>query len=431
MEFAIKSVFKVGGFLMKAEIISIGTELLMGYIVNTNAQDISQELLDIGIGTYYQSVVGDNEVRMIDAFNIASKRADIIIITGGIGPTEDDITKTALAHFLGEQVIVDPDHLQRIQSYFEDSGRQMTENNARQAQTIQGAKVLRNDVGLASGLIYKRKEKDQFYIVLPGPPHEMNHMLIHYVKDFLLDNIYDRQVIDSLYLNFFGIGESAVSDKVKDLVLNQTNPTIAIYAQPKRVSIRLTATAYTLEEAKVSLMNLSNKILDRLSKYFIGYGSDLNYEQYTIDLLKKAQLTLSVAESLTGGLVLEELTNIPGASEVIVGGVVTYQTDSKMNILGVPKDIINEFSVVSKEVASQMAERTLDLTQSDLAIALTGVAGPDKLDNHPVGEVFIALAAKNAETQTIHLNIKNKPRSIVRDIAKHEALRSVTKFIKK
>ena len=429
MDFVIKSVFKIGGFLMKAEIISIGTELLMGYIVNTNAQDIAQELLDIGIGTYYQSVVGDNESRMVDAFRIAANRADIIIITGGLGPTEDDITKAALANFLGEKIVVDQDDLQRIQSYFEDSGRKMTENNARQAQTIHGAKVLPNDVGLASGLIYKKKE--QYFIVLPGPPHEMNHMLNYYVKSFLLDNIYERQFIESSYLNFFGIGESAISDKVKDLILEQTNPTIAIYAQPKKVTVRLTSMANTSDEAIALLTNLSNKLLDRLSEYFIGYGPDLTYEQYTIDLLKKSQLTLSVAESLTAGLVLKELTNIPGASEVIVGGVVTYQTDSKANILGVSKDVINEYSVVSQEVASQMAEKTLELTRSDIAVALTGVAGPDKLDNHPVGEVYISLAAKDMNTKTIHLNIKNKPREIVRDIAKHEALKCVTDFINK
>ncbi|XJS11560.1 competence/damage-inducible protein A [Aerococcaceae bacterium WGS1372] len=416
---------------MKAEIISIGTELLMGYILNTNAQDIAKELLDIGIGTYYQSVVGDNELRIKEALNNASNRSDIIIITGGLGPTEDDITKQILAEFLGEEVVLDDNHLQRIQSYFQDSGRQMTSINKKQAYTIQGAKVLPNDVGLASGLIYTVKNKDQYYIVLPGPPHEMNHMLKNYAKNFLLDKIFKRELINSVYLNFFDIGESAVADRINDLIVEQTNPTIAIYAQPKRVTVRLTASDSTEIEVDSSLKKLSNKILDRLSEYFIGYGSDQTYEKFTIDQLKKANLTLSVAESLTGGLVLEKLTNTPGASEVIKGGVVTYQTESKEKILNIPKEIIERYSVVSKEVAIQMAERTLDLTQSDIAISLTGVAGPEKLDNHPVGEVFISLAATNSKTETIQLNITNKPREIVRDIAKHEALKCVNKYLNK
>lgn len=416
---------------MKAEIISIGTELLMGYIINTNARDIAQELLDIGIGTYYQAVVGDNELRIKEALEIASKRSDIIIITGGLGPTEDDVTKFVLADFLSEDIAIDEDQLVKIQAYFAEGNRVMTSNNTRQAFTINGSKVLPNDVGLATGLIYSRENPKQYYIVLPGPPHEMNHMLINYVKPFLLDEVFQRDVINSVYLNFFGIGEAAVADKLSDLIIEQTNPTIAIYAQPKRVTIRLTASTDSVEETERSLNGLSDEILNRLSEYFIGFGSDQNYEKYIIDQLREVQLTLSVAESLTGGLVLEKLTNTPGSSEVIKGGVVTYQTESKTNILGIPKEIIETYSVVSQEVASEMAERTLKLTQSDIAIALTGVAGPDELENHPVGEVFISIAAVGYQTETIHLNINNRPRDIVRDIAKHEALKCVANFIKK
>lgn len=418
---------------MKTEIIAVGTEILMGYIVNTNASDIAQELLDIGIGTYYQSVVGDNSDRINEALEIASSRSELIILSGGLGPTEDDITKHVLAEFLGEELYHDKKQLERVETYFKDQNREMTKNNYRQALTIKGGETILNDVGLAAGLIYT-KEKDNktiYYVVLPGPPFEMKHMLNEHVKPFIRSVMAKQGVISSKYINLYGVGESFVADKLSDLIETQTNPTIAIYAKPKRVTVRLTYNSETYEESEDVLDELAEQIRQRFTKHFIGYGSEQTFEKFIVDELRKHNKTLSAAESLTGGLVLEKLTNTPGAGDVIVGGFVTYQTEQKVKMLGIPESIIKEHTVVSAEVAKEMAERTLSLTGSDLAISLTGVAGPKSLDGHPLGKVFVALAAKNHPVQVAELNISNKPRNVVREVAEFEVLNLVKEFLNK
>lgn len=418
---------------MKAEIIAVGTELLMGYIINTNASDIAQGLLDIGIGTYYQSVVGDNKERIKESLEIASSRSDLIVLSGGLGPTDDDITKFVLADYLGEELFHDSNQLEMIESYFKNQNREITENNYRQALTISGGKTLNNNVGLSAGVIYTKKvdNKDKYYIVLPGPPFEMQHMLDEQVKPFIKNAVSDQGVITSKYINLYGVGESFVADTLDDLVKTQTNPTIAIYAKPKRVTVRLTSNSKTYEQSLESLDSLSEAIRKRFSNNFIGFGSNQTLEKYIIDELTKQKKTLSAAESLTGGLVLEKLTNTPGAGEVIKGGFVTYQTYQKEKILGISKELIEKYSVVSAEVAISMAEKTLTLTESDIAISLTGVAGPSSLEGHPPGEVFIALAANNHPTKVTQLNISNKPRHIVREVAEFEVLNLVKEFLNK
>lgn len=418
---------------MKAEIIAVGTELLMGYIINTNASDIAQGLLDIGIGTYYQSVVGDNKERIKESLEIASSRSDLIVLSGGLGPTDDDITKFVLADYLGEELFHDSNQLEMIESYFKNQNREITENNYRQALTISGGKTLNNNVGLSAGVIYTKKvdNKDKYYIVLPGPPFEMQHMLDEQVKPFIKNAVSDQGVITSKYINLYGVGESFVADTLDDLVKTQTNPTIAIYAKPKRVTVRLTSNSKNYEQSLESLDSLSEVIRKRFSNNFIGFGSNQTLEKYIIDELTKQKKTLSAAESLTGGLVLEKLTNTPGAGEVIKGGFVTYQTNQKEKILGISKELIEKYSVVSAEVAISMAEKTLTLTESDIAISLTGVAGPSSLEGHPPGEVFIALATNNHPTKVTQLNISNKPRHIVREVAEFEVLNLVREFLNK
>lgn len=416
---------------MKAEIIAIGTEILMGYIVNTNASEIAQGLLDIGIGTFYQSVVGDNKERILEALEIASKRSDVIILSGGLGPTEDDITKFVVAEFLGEELYYDDQQLEFIESYFKNQNRVMTKNNYRQALTIKGSQTLLNEVGLSSGLVYPKKTETstKYYIILPGPPFEMRHMFQEYVKPYFNKELVDRGVILSKYINLYGIGESTVADTLSDLIDKQTNPTIAIYAQPKRVTIRLTASSSTKESSENALDVLAEEIQAYFPENFIGYGVDQTFEKYIVELLLSKDKTLSVAESLTGGLVLEKLTNVPGASEAVVGGFITYQTKQKEILLGIPSKLIETHTVVSKEVAQAMAERTLELTGSDIAISLTGVAGPASLEGHQPGDVYVALAARGNETIIKHLSIRNKPRNIVRDIAENEALNMVKEFL--
>lgn len=414
---------------MKTEIIAVGTEILMGYITDTNSRDISQSLLDIGIGTFYQSVVGDNKERIIETLERASTRADIIFLVGGLGPTEDDITKLALAEFLEEDLVIDQEQARRIEAYFARSNRSVTENNYRQAHSVTNSLTLLNEVGLATGLIYEKEVElsKQYYIVLPGPPFEMRHMLEKYVKGFLISKFEDRGVIESKYININGLGEAKVANDLDDLISNQSNPTIAVYAQPKKVTVRLTANAKSSQEAKALNDQLAEEIVGRLGNKFIGFGSERTLEAYIVDLLKAHKMKLSIAESLTGGLVAESLTNVAGASAVLKGGLVAYQNDIKINILKVKADTISRHTVVSPEVAAEMAENIRALFATDFGIGLTGVAGPDSLEGHKPGSVYIALASKDGII-TKSLSITNRPRQVVKDIAKNEALNLLKEY---
>lgn len=418
---------------MKTEIIVVGTEILMGYITDTNSGDISQSLLDIGIGTFYQSVVGDNEERIQESLERASSRSDIIFLVGGLGPTEDDITKLALAKFLGEDLIQDMEQARRIEEYFARSNRTVTENNYRQAHSITNGQVILNEVGLATGLIYERnleQNKIQYYIVLPGPPFEMRHMVENYVKPYLLSKFRDLGAIESKYININGLGEAQVANDLDDLINNQDNPTIAVYAQPKKVTVRLTANAPTLEEARNLNDQLAKKIVKRLGNHFIGYGADRNLEDYIVDLLRKDGKNLSVAESLTGGLVLESVTNVPGASKILKGGLVAYQNDIKVNILKIKQETLDRETVVSKQVAIEMAENIRQLMNTDFGLGLTGVAGPGALEGHKAGTVFIALSdGKESFIKELHIN--HRPREVVKDISKNEALNLLKEYYEK
>lgn len=417
---------------MKAEIIAVGTELLMGYVVNTNTSYIAQQLLDIGIGTYYQQIVGDNEERLNEALEIASHRSDIIILSGGIGPTRDDVTKFVLADFLGQTLIHDAVQLKKIEDYFSKDGRQMTPSDDRQALTFEDGMSFFNEVGLANGVGFVKTKEDstkQYYIVLPGPPFEMEYMMMHSVKPYLDQVVRDETVIESMYLNFYGLGEARLAQVIDDLVMNQVNPTVAIYARPRIATVRLTANALTTQAAQGKNLMLSQTILKRLEDYFIGYGAEHSFDAYMIELIHQAGKTLSVAESLTGGLVMEHLTRVPGSSAVIKGGVVTYQTQMKTDLLGVDSDIIAKYSVISSECAEAMAEKCLEISDSDFALSLTGIAGPDSTKNHPVGEVYIGLAVKGQPTQTKALRLGFRPRQVIREIAKNEALNLLRKYL--
>lgn len=419
---------------MKAEIIAVGTELLMGYVVNTNTSDIAQRLLSIGIGTYYQQVVGDNSERLKEALTLASERSDLIILSGGIGPTRDDMTKIILAEFLNEPLVYDPRQMEKVEDNYRRNNRKITEGDFRQALTIESGETFYNEVGLACGLGYEKTSLliangHQHYIVLPGPPYEMNHMMENYVKPYLKNHREETVQIESMYLNFYGLGEARVAQAIDDLVVSQTNPTIAIYARPRLTTIRVTSSASNKETAIQMNHKLAEELKNRMSDYYIGTGEHLSFEAYVLNLLEEHQKTLSVAESLTGGLVMSSLTAIPGASTVIKGGFVTYQTQQKEKLLGIKPEIIEEYTVVSAEVAQEMAEKCLAHCKSDFALSLTGVAGPGPLEEHPAGLVFIALAIKDEPTQIIKLMIDGKPREVVREIAKHEALNLLRKYL--
>lgn len=447
----------IGGKSLKAEIIAIGTELLMGDTVNTNTAFIAKELLSIGIGVYYQQVIGDNPQRMKEAFNLAASRSDIIITSGGLGPTPDDITKEVLADFLSQELTLDEDQWQQIVHYFQKEDRPISEGDYRQAITFKKGSTFINEVGLAAGLAYTQKRKDQLdqtFIAVPGPPFEMEHMMRENVIDYLIQQYSDLPVIDSLYLNFTGIGESQLTAQISDYLNQQDNPSIAVYAQPMKIGIRLTASGEN--QAEVDQLNLAvaKEIVEKLSNYFIGYGQAASIEKYVVELLTQQNKKVTTAESITGGLVINSLTTIPGASEVVYGGFVTYQLNAKINLLGIEPSILERFTQYSSECALAMAKGAIVKADTDYALALTGVAGPGPDQDHPAGEVFIALAkrldkrqvkASGVKEQQIEkisdefyleyevkkYNFENKPRHIVTQLAKNHALNMLKNKLQK
>lgn len=419
---------------MKVELITIGTEILMGDILNTNAQFLSRQCLQLGLGVFYQTTIGDNYERIYNAFQLASQRSDLIIITGGLGPTEDDLTKEVFADFLGETLeVCDIQHEKNIQ-YFENKGREMAPNNIRQAYTISNGTTLINQVGLACGLIYtsERTQGRTDYVVLPGPPAELEAMFLNQVVPFIKNEILksESMVIQSRYYHLYDIGESTIAKQIETLITAQTNPTIALYAKNNMVTIRVTANACNDKECDIILSRMEQRLQETLYSPWIGEGEDFTIEQYIIHRCQSLGYTLSAAESLTGGLVQAKLTSIPGASQVVRGGYVTYQTPMKTQLLGVPEQTIQQYSVVSHEVARSMAERLRERTHSTIAISLTGVAGPDGLADQLPGTVYIGIAFKDQPviSEVYHFPAPN--RNAVRNRSVNEVMRLLYHLIK-
>lgn len=303
---------------MKAEIIAVGTELLLGQIVNSNAQFLSVELAALGIDVYFQTVVGDNKSRLLEAIRIAQSRADVILFTGGIGPTEDDLTKDALAAALGRTLHIDQLAMDHVQRFFDDRKIVMTENNRKQALVIEGTTPLSNDAGLAVGIAFA--EEDKYYIVLPGPPREMKPMFTDKAKPWLQQHALTGEMpLYSKMLKFAGIGESLLEDKLIELIRSQSDPTIAPYAKEGEVTVRISTKAPSEREAMVKLDALEKTIADILPEHLYA-NIDVPLEQLIVDWMADAGLTLSAAESCTGGLLMESITNIPGSASMFAGG---------------------------------------------------------------------------------------------------------------
>ena len=370
-----------------AEIIAVGTELLLGSTANTDAQILSQGLSTLGIDVYYHTVVGDNPVRLRSALELARTRADIIITTGGLGPTYDDLTKQVICETFGRELEFHPEILENIRTYFEHSGRTMPENNRQQAQLPVDCTIFHNEVGTAPGCGF---EADGVHVLmLPGPPHECRYMFDHMARPYL--ERLSGGVLVSHEIRITGLGESHVEELLRDLMESASNPTLASYAKPGECMLRATAKADSHEKAEAMLKPLVDVVLERLGDYV--YGIDVgSLEEALITLLREKGLTLSVAESCTGGLVAKTLTDVPGASQVFRGGVVSYVNPVKQIVLGVPGPVLEEHTAVSEPVALQMAAGCRALCGSDLALAVTGVAGPGPdSDGNPEGLVFIAI----------------------------------------
>ncbi|GET13577.1 damage-inducible protein CinA [Ligilactobacillus agilis] len=379
---------------MHAEIIAVGTEILLGQIVDTNTRLVGQVLADLGIDVYYQTVVGDNEVRMRAAIDLAAKRSDLVILTGGLGPTKDDLTKQVVAAYLGKQLVEDEAAMLKIKRHFEISQRKMTANNRLQALYIEGSKPLANETGLAVGDFYQAEQGPDF-MLLPGPPSELRPMLFKVALPLLKQAYRQDQILSSRVLRFFGIGESQLASQLDDLIENQTNPTIAPYAKDNEVTLRLTASAKNEQEAQALLDGLESKIAKRCGQYLYGYGDDNSLAQVVMTKLREKHLTITAVESLTGGQLQAALTSIPGASQAFMGGFVTYANYAKEKLLAIPAEVIDKHGSVSEQTAILMAEQAKQKLGADVGVSLTGVAGPDSLEGQPVGTVWIGIAYRN------------------------------------
>jgi len=392
---------------MKAEIIAVGTELLLGQIVNSNAQFLSIELAALGIDVYFQTVVGDNLNRLQQAIEIAQNRADVILFTGGIGPTEDDLTKDGLAAALGLNLHIDVPAMEHVQRFFDERKIFMTKNNRKQALMIDGTTPLPNEVGLAVGLAHTHNNK--YYIVLPGPPREMKPMFTDKAKPWLLQHALTNEMpIYSKMLKFAGIGESLLEDKLIDLIRNQTDPTIAPYAKEGEVTVRISTKASTEHEAMEKLSALEEQIRIILPEHMYA-NVDIPLEKLIVDKMLNAGLTLSAAESCTGGLLMESITNIPGSSGMFLGGIVCYSNDMKKKLLNVPEALLEGDEApgaVSREVAEVLADQARLLSDSDFGLSITGVAGPGSSERKPVGLVYVGIAERNQQTEVFELNLK-------------------------
>ncbi|AQS07758.1 competence/damage-inducible protein A [Clostridium beijerinckii] len=379
---------------MKAEIIAIGTEILLGDIINSNAQYLAQELAALGIDMYYQQVVGDNEIRIMHAFDEAYSRSDIIITTGGLGPTDDDITKEVAAKYFNKKLIQDENSIKKIRDYFKFRERAMTQNNLKQGLIPEGATVINNNNGTAPGVIIE--DDNKIMIILPGPPKEMKPMFEESVKPYLQEK--SDSILVSRVVKILGIGESAVAEEIKDLIDAQTNPTIAPYAKDVGVMLRITAKAETKDEAIKLIEPIEEEIKNRLGDNVYA-TEDINIEEVVARLLIEKKLTISTAESCTGGMIASYLINYPGISEVFLEGAVTYSNEAKHNRLGVNNDILNKYGAVSEETAREMAIGIAKTANTDVSIVTTGIAGPEggTLEK-PVGLVFIGVYVQGKVT---------------------------------
>lgn len=379
-----------------AEIIAVGTELLLGQIANTNAQWISQQLATYGINVHYHSVVGDNLQRVEAVFRQAQTRSDIIIVTGGLGPTEDDLTREAFQLISGLEMNEHPPSMKNIIAHFEKQHSKMTPNNRKQARVFNGADVIENKVGMAPGMIVTYEKKTWFF--LPGVPKEMKGMITDDVIPYL-NKMFDQiEVIKSMVLRFIGIGESRLEHELRDLINQQTNPTIAPLAQKDGVVIRLTVKEQSVEKADQLLLMVKEQILSRVGNHFVGIDQQ-TIEDRIISMLKEQNFTIAAAESLTGGMFTEKLIAVPGSSQVCRGGVICYDTNVKTGLLGIPKDLISINGTVSEECALAMAENVSRSLGANVGISFTGVAGPESIEGKPVGTVFIALCNKQGDKQ--------------------------------
>jgi len=394
------------------EIICVGTELLLGDILNTNARYLSQKLAELGVNVYFQTVVGDNEQRLIDVISLAKKRSDLIILTGGLGPTSDDITKETVSKSLGLKLYTDENIENKLKDFFKKRNLKMVESNLKQALIPEGATVLENNNGTAPGIIITSQNKH--FVILPGPPGELIPMFEQSVIPFIREQ--SKESITSRTLKLVGIGESEAASKIQDLIDTQTNPTVAPYAKELEVHLRLTAKGDTKESIDL-IDELENKIRERLGK-FIYTTDEKSLEEVVVEKLINKNYTIATAESCTGGLLSSTLVNVSGVSTVFKEGVVTYSNEAKEKLLNVKAETLEKYGAVSEETAKEMANGIKNKSNSNIGIGITGIAGPEGgTVEKPVGLVYISIAIDD-KTYVYKLNLSGNRMKIRRYSAK-------------
>ena len=418
---------------MKVELVSVGTELLLGDIVNTNTAYLSKELASLGIGVYNHTTVGDNRERLLKTLKNAFLENDTVIITGGLGPTDDDITKECAAEFFGRDFYFHEYSWVKILERLTRAGRTViTENNKKQALIPDGAIVLENFCGTAPGIIIE--ENNKRIILLPGPPREMRDMFEKSVKPYL--EKFSNTKFISKYVRFYGIGESLLETKIKDIMDNQTNPTLALYAKTGEVLLRITASSEKECECEKLISDLLNEIESRVGEYIYLVGdenvssSQSEMNSVVANLLVENNFTISIAESLTGGKITSMLVEKSGISNSLLEGIVCYSNDSKVRTLGVKEESLEKFGAVSEEIATEMVLGVAKRMNSDFAIATTGIAGPNSDESgKPVGLVYIGIYAFGEVS--VKKCIFTGDRELIRYRTSIEALDEVRKIILK
>lgn len=376
---------------MKTEIITVGTEILLGDILNTNTHYLSNELANMGIDVYYQITVGDNEQRLLSQLKESFKRSDLVILTGGLGPTEDDITKEVCAKYFDMEMEFHEQSWDKIIEIHNKMNRKPTENNRKQAYFPKGSLILPNKYGTAPGCIMEKDKKT--IIVMPGPPKEMKPMFDNYVKPFLLKD--NKNILKSKVLRIIGIGESKIENDLLDLIDKQINPTIATYAKDGECTVRITAKGKNEKEVESLIEPISNEIKSRFKEKVYG-EDDTAIEDEVAKILVDNNLTIAVAESCTGGMVAADLINYPGISSVFMEGCVTYSNEAKMMTLNVKKETLNTVGAVSEQCAKEMSEGVAARHNTNIGLSTTGIAGPEGgSEDKPVGLVYMGITINN------------------------------------
>lgn len=410
---------------MKCEILSIGTELLLGDILNTNAQFLSKELANLGLDVYYQGVVGDNKERILKAFEDGFKRSEIILTTGGLGPTKDDLTKELAAEYLGLDLKLHKESLESIKGYFKKLGRECVKSNEKQAYFPEEAIILKNNFGTAPGAIMKKDNKT--IIILPGPPKEMKPMFLNEARPYL-EKLTETTIVSDI-IRIFGVGESKVDELLEDLIRDSKNPTVAPYAKEGEVILRVTSKGSSKKECEDLNKPVISEIKKVLKDNVYGMGEDPIQFAVAKSLIKKG-LTIGSAESCTGGLIASRLIDYPGVSSVFLEGAVTYSNEAKIRTLKVKEETLNTVGAVSEETAIEMAEGIAKRCGSDIGISTTGIAGPGGgTEEKPVGLVYIGIYVNGKAYAKRHIFTGN--REAVRNRACMTALDMVRREILK